>query len=171
MKTEVKRAMIRQQELGFTLIELLIVIVILGILAAVVIPQFSNSTTEAKLSALKSNLATVRGALELYAIQHNNEYPDASTDSATFKKLLTLYTKANHVYSASVDSNYPYGPYIRHTFPKNPFAEDPNAADDIYINTTNKTLGNFDGISGSQGWLYKPATGEFVANDSKYTKY
>jgi prepilin-type N-terminal cleavage/methylation domain-containing protein len=45
---------------GFTLVEILIVVIILGILAAIVIPQFTQASTEARLSNLKTNLQTVR---------------------------------------------------------------------------------------------------------------
>jgi type II secretion system protein G len=68
MRTQVKRA--------FTLIEILIVVVILGILAAIVIPQFTNASTQASESSLKSQLQTIRGQLELYKVQHNDVYPD-----------------------------------------------------------------------------------------------
>ena len=44
---------------GFTLVEILIVVVILGILAAIVIPQFTEASTEAKLSSLCSDLQTI----------------------------------------------------------------------------------------------------------------
>ena len=46
---------------AFTLVELLIVVIILGILAAVVIPQFSDASTDARVSSLTTNLATIRG--------------------------------------------------------------------------------------------------------------
>ena len=51
---------------GFTLVEILIVVVILGILAAIVIPSFSNASSDAKLANLKSNLQTVRCQIQLY---------------------------------------------------------------------------------------------------------
>jgi len=57
---------------GFTLVELLIVVVILGILAAVVIPQFEGATAQGKEAALTSNLATVRQAIEMYKVQHDD---------------------------------------------------------------------------------------------------
>ena len=63
---------------GFTLVEILIVVVILGILAAIVIPQFTNASTEAKLSSLKSDLQTVRSQIELYKIQHDDSPPTAA---------------------------------------------------------------------------------------------
>ena len=51
---------------AFTLIEILIVVVILGILAAIVIPQFSEASDDANESAIKSTLQTVRSQIELY---------------------------------------------------------------------------------------------------------
>ena len=60
---------------GFTLVEILIVVVILGILAAIVIPQFTSASTEAKESSLVSNLQTIRSQIELYKIQHNDILP------------------------------------------------------------------------------------------------
>ncbi len=60
---------------GFTLVEILIVVVILGILAAIVIPQFSNASSDSKLATLKTNLQTVRCQLELYKIEHDDIYP------------------------------------------------------------------------------------------------
>ncbi|MGA1870129.1 MAG: type II secretion system protein [bacterium] len=164
---EAKKKFYREQ--GFTLVELLIVVVILGILAAVVVPQFSGSSKDAKVSALKSDLSTIRGALELYALQHNDQYPDASDDGNKFRQQLTLYTNSSHQISVTVNSAYPYGPYIRHTFPKNPFIDDPNDAAAVKIDNGNQ-LGVYN-IGGDEGWLYKPQTGEFVANQSDYSKY
>ncbi|MEE9370683.1 MAG: prepilin-type N-terminal cleavage/methylation domain-containing protein, partial [Sedimentisphaerales bacterium] len=59
-------------ESGFTLVEILIVVVILGILAAIVIPQFTDASTQAKESALASDIQMMRSQLELYKIQHND---------------------------------------------------------------------------------------------------
>ena len=60
---------------GFTLVEILIVVSILGIMAAIVIPQYNSSTGEARLAALRSNLHAVRKQLELYKIHHNGVWP------------------------------------------------------------------------------------------------
>ena len=54
---------------GFTLIEILIVVVILGILAAVVVPQFTNASDDANDAAVRSQLQTLRGQIELYRAQ------------------------------------------------------------------------------------------------------
>ena len=60
---------------GFTLIEILIVVVILGILAAIVIPQFTNASQEATESAIRSQLQTIRGQIELYRVRNAGNLP------------------------------------------------------------------------------------------------
>lgn len=55
---------------AFTLIEILIVVVILGILAAIVIPQFTDASEEAMDASVRSQLQTVRGQIELYKVQN-----------------------------------------------------------------------------------------------------
>jgi general secretion pathway protein G len=87
---------------AFTLVELLIVVIILGILAAVVVPQFSDASDDARLSSLMTNLQTIRGQIELYKIQHGS-YPA----TATF---------ANDMTTAAGG----YGPYLQ-TIPNNPY--------------------------------------------------
>ena len=60
----------RHTKRAFTLIEILIVVVILGILAAIVIPQFTSASQDAQDSPVQSQLQTVRGQIELYGIQN-----------------------------------------------------------------------------------------------------
>jgi general secretion pathway protein G len=67
---------------AFTLVEILIVVVILGILAAIVIPQFTSASQSAEASSLASQLQTLRSQIELYQVQHGGTYPvaDGSID-------------------------------------------------------------------------------------------
>src|SRR5579859_4240795 len=64
-----------QAQRGFTLIEILIVVIILGILAAIVIPQFGSASTSAKTSATMSTVQSLRQQIELYKLQHNDMLP------------------------------------------------------------------------------------------------
>src|SRR3954466_8236755 len=64
---------------GFTLVEILIVVIILGILAAIVIPQFTNASNDARKSSVASTLQTLRGQIELFKIQHADTAPPTTT--------------------------------------------------------------------------------------------
>lgn len=145
--TKVRRRISR----GFTLVEILIVVVVLGILAAVVIPQFTNAATDAKLSALQANLATVRTQLTLYKLQHNDTWPLL----ATFSNQMTLSSKADGTTAAVGTSGYPYGPYVL-TIPNNPY-------------TVTNTVSA--GAADSSAWYYDQATGVFRANDTASLGY
>src|SRR4051812_1858925 len=61
---------------GFTLIEILIVVIILGILAAIVIPQFSSASNDARKSNVQSTVQTLRSQVALYKLQHLDKLPD-----------------------------------------------------------------------------------------------
>ena len=90
---------------GFTLIEILIVVIILGILAAIVIPQFTNASTQAKQSALDSTVQTLRSQIALYRLQHGDTLPDLTT---SWNPLTTVvpYGGTNYgPYMQSVPSN------------------------------------------------------------------
>ncbi len=60
---------------AFTLVEILIVVIILGILAAIVVPQFTSASQEAQLSNAESQLQTIRNMIELYRVRNNGDYP------------------------------------------------------------------------------------------------
>ena len=80
---------------GFTLIEILIVVVILGILAAVIIPQFTNAADDASVSSARTQLQTMRSQIELYRSQQGS-YPAASGTGVDWSPLIT----ASYVRSA-----------------------------------------------------------------------
>lgn len=65
---------------GFTLVEILIVVVILGILAAIVVPQFVNASDSAIKGALQSQLQTISSQVELYRVQNSGSYPTEDPD-------------------------------------------------------------------------------------------
>jgi len=100
---------------GFTLVEILIVVVILGILAAIVIPQFTEASTEAKTSSLCTDLQTVRSQIELYKVQHNDLLP-GETASVTFVQALTQKTDI----AGALSATGAYGPYLQ-KIPTNQF--------------------------------------------------
>jgi general secretion pathway protein G len=59
---------------GFTLIEIMVVIVILGVLAALVVPKVLERPDDARIVAAKSDIATIKAALSLYRLD-NQRYP------------------------------------------------------------------------------------------------
>ncbi len=65
---------------GFTLVEILIVVVILGILAAIVIPQFTDASVDAKTARVRTDLQTMRSQIELYKIKNNDNEPNVLQD-------------------------------------------------------------------------------------------
>lgn len=76
MKEIVRRAMNQKQ--GFTLIELLIVVAIIGILAAIAVPNFLNAQVRAKIASVKANFNSLTTAMESYRLD-NNAYPTRHT--------------------------------------------------------------------------------------------
>jgi general secretion pathway protein G len=101
----------RSRKSGFTLVEILIVVIILGILAAIVIPQFTNASEDARKSSLVSQLQTLRSQVELYKLQHRDQYPtDGGSvgDDWVWEKLTGTTTEDGDVDPAGVK-----GPYLQ----------------------------------------------------------
>ena len=137
---------------GFTLVEILIVVVILGILAAIVIPQFTEASTEAKTNSLMSDLQTIRSQIELYKVQHNDVVP-APEAAGTWDRM-TQYTDIAGAAQAAKDATHIYGPYLQQ-IPANPF-------NDL---RTIRTDGAVAGAN-THGWRFDATTGAFQADDT-----
>ncbi len=79
----------RRSSVGFTLIEILIVVVILGILAAVIVPQFSNAQSSTRATAMRSQLGSLRNQVAAWQIQNGGAVPGGpgGTSTAMFQTL------------------------------------------------------------------------------------
>lgn len=134
----------RRTPKAFTLVEILIVVIVLGILAAIVVPQFTDASSDAKASSLETNKQIVRGQIELYRIQHDGNYPTL----ANFVDQMTKASKVDGSTAAVGTSGYDLGPYLQ-AIPNNPY-------------TNTNTVGN--GARGTSAWYYNQTTGEFRDN-------
>jgi general secretion pathway protein G len=158
---------------GFTLVEILIVVIILGILAAIVIPQFTNASQDARKNSLTSQLQTIRSQLELYKMQHQDKSPALLfVDNSTDWSQLTGKTDKNGTTTGSLD----FGPYLQQT-PANPL----NGFSKVNVGTTDPTFGASGGSatagagygyyinsSNGKGWACS-ATGGYVYDESNAT--
>ncbi len=143
---------------GFTLVEILIVVIILGILAAIVIPQFTEASNDARESSLASDLQTMRSQLELYKVQHLERSPavdeTGAADTANFIARLTGRTDQD----GKINAAGKYGPYLQ-KFPTNPFAS--ANKDQVSFGATNPADGTF-------GWWFDTATGRIAPADAAH---
>lgn len=165
-----------QFQKGFTLVELLVVVIILAILAAIIVPQFTAATDDANQSAYDTNISNIRAAVDLYRQQHN-EYPGEVTSTGAgcpagstnvvgaagepaFLAQLRNYTNAGGVACTGTDATFKFGPYLKDDLPLNPLATTP-------INTVNVISLGILGITsdGSGGWKFDSQTGEFIGDE------
>lgn len=137
---------------AFTLVEVLIVVVIMAVLAATIIPQFSDSSKDAKISSAKFNLHTIRSQIELYKSQHDGLVPGDD--------LLELTQTTNVKGTTSTgDGPLVYGPYIA-KIPPNPFTNS-----NLVLEITNDPAATTD-VTTTDGWLYNKTAGKVWINDT-----
>jgi general secretion pathway protein G len=126
---------------GFTLVEILIVVIILGIMAAIVIPRFANASIDAKKAALAQQLNSVRVQIQLYTIEHGDQRPTLAGNDWT------------PLTNASVFEGRNRGPYLP-TIPVNTL----NGYRDILVVAADPLFG--DPVAGANiGFVYNPANG------------
>lgn len=136
---------------AFTLVEVLIVVVIMAVLAATIIPQFSDSSKDAKISTAKFNLHTLRSQIEMYRINHDGSNPDAA--------LLKLTQKTNAAGDEGTGATYIYGPYLSEV-PVNPLTGGSVVAAPAAVPPV-ATVADTD-------WLYDVNTGKVWINHADY---
>lgn len=169
------RQRVRNTGHAFTLVEILIVVAIIGILAAVVIPEFQGHAQEAKQSAAKDNLRILRNAIELYTAQHNDVPPgynngDITTppDRLIFVKQLCYASNESGQIAQPGTPGYNLGPYL-----PEPVSSPFNGKVDIQI------IGNEEDFpseaTGTCAWIYKAITKtiklDWPGTDSQGTRY
>ena len=151
---------------GFTLVEILIVAVLLGVLAAIVIPAIADSASSAKQSALATDLQLLRRFILVYKGQHlevGPGYPNGNVTAAptedAFVEQATMSSNEAGQTAAVGTAGFNRGPYMQ-KIPANP----------LNGKSTVQMLGNGDDFPAngddSDGWIYKAATSEIRADST-----
>jgi general secretion pathway protein G len=147
---------------GFTLVEILIVVIILGILAAIVIPQFTNASTDARKNSLSSQLQTLRSQIELYKLQHNDAAPLFTGSNADAQwEQMTLKTDVS-----GATTGTDFGPYLQQN-PSNPLNSNTEiinitGADPVFGGAAPPTT---TGATGLTGFVFNRDSGKIWATN------
>ncbi|MFN4242115.1 MAG: type II secretion system protein [Tepidisphaerales bacterium] len=147
---------------GFTLVEILIVVIILGILAAIVIPQFTNASNDARKSSLTSQLQTLRSQIQLYALQHLDQYPPLLVaGGANAWDNMTVRTNADHTTTGTPQ----FGPYLQA-----PPVNSLNGSSSVGVvtGTTDFGSGGVANPAGNVGWVFNSTTGKVWATSARF---
>lgn len=126
---------------GFTLVELVVVVLILGIIAAVASPSMFDAAGDARNNAAHSSLSVVRDSIQLYRAQNGALPGEAGTEADLKADLDSLIN----------------GPF--------PLLEVGNAGDTVRVQTSGAALS----ATGAQSWAYDNVSGEFIINDAGYS--
>ncbi len=150
---------------AFTLIEIMIVVIILGILAAIAVPQMTVASTEARETVLRDELRHMRGQLFIYRTQHYDVsagYPNGNTaatpDEATLLDQLTKHTSVAGAVSDTASDVYKYPPYLVEV-PVNPLSK----KNRVWVVAAGDAMPAADETQ-PYGWIYNPQTNRIVAN-------
>jgi general secretion pathway protein G len=164
---------------GFTLIEILIVVAILGILAAIVVPELSSASRQAREGVMKDDLRFMREQMTRYRIQHDDVPPGypggsaaATPTEADLVAQMTLYTDGRGASATGYTDVYRYGPYLTR-IPDNPLT----GRSGVLVVPNGGAIPAPDKTQ-SYGWMFKPETMEFIPNSpgtdldgKQYIKY
>jgi type II secretory pathway pseudopilin PulG len=138
--------------------EIMIVVVLLGVLAAIVIPVMANSGTAARSSALAADLNLLRRFMLIYKSHHlevSPGYANGDTSVAptneVFEAQATLSSKATGETAARGTVGFKYGPYLSQ-MPVNPF----NGLDTVQMLANGEAFPA--AADNSHGWICKPET-------------
>ena len=146
---------------GFTLVEILIVVIILGILAAIVIPQFTSASQDARKNSLTSQLQTLRSQIELYKLQHLDQLPSGLVASTPVWD--QMINKTNASGTTGTTTAYPFGPYLQ-SAPTNPL----NGQSAMLVVTADQTGGGALTGGTSKGFVINSNNGKVWGTSSKY---
>lgn len=152
---------------GFTLIEILIVVVILGIMAAIVVPAFATYGRTARQASLVSTIRTLRSQIQAYRIQHGDDLPDLAAASVAGNHFQPLTEQTTY---GSPPTNR--GPYLT-SVPTNSLTNGSVVKNVVTMNATGLPdpvpgadfIYDYSGVTGAIWGTSDSATGTPIAQD------